>query len=136
MLKTTFLSAAVLIALGVGFYLGTGMGHITSLFPAFVGGLLVLLGLAALAPALRKHMIHLALGLSLLLGVMSLGMGVPGLITRITEGEHPRGVAPVLQTLMGVVLLGYVGLGVRSFLAARRARKSAGQGESAEASPA
>ena len=119
MLKVTWMVAGVLIVLGVGFYVGTGMGHWTSLIPAIVGALVAVFGLVALAPALRKLAMHVAMGVALLLGLASVGMGVPGLVTLIVEGEHPRGAAPVLQTAMGAVLLAYVGLGVRAFFTAR-----------------
>lgn len=127
MLKLTFVTALVLILTGLGFYLGSGRESITPLIPSMAGGLLGVIGLVALVPSpkwVRPTAMHVAMLLALLLGVASLVMGVPGLVTLIGGGEHERPLAPVLQSIMGVVFLAYLALGVRSFIAARKARKA------------
>ncbi len=124
MIRLTFLTSIILILSGVGFYVGVmatqGDPHITTLIPAFLGVILFILGLIATRGRLA-HIIamHLAVVLALL-GIIGSASGVPKLYTLITTGESARGVAPVLQSIMVVVLLIYLALGVRSFVVARR----------------
>jgi len=120
MMRWTWAASASLIVLGVGVYLATQMGHITSLIPAFVGIFIGLCGVVALKASFRMVAMHVAMVVALLLGVSSLGMGIPGLITLISTGSHDRGIAPVVQTGLGVILVTYLALGITSFIQARR----------------
>lgn len=132
MLGSTFVVAAVLILLGVGFYVGSGMESLTPLIPAAAGVLFGLLGaLASLKrpPWLRPAAMHAAMVFAVLAFAGTVG-GVRGVITLIQGGEHERPLAPILQSLTAVIVLVYLVLGIRSFLAARRARASEASSDS------
>ncbi|NBC10280.1 MAG: hypothetical protein GVY24_00910 [Planctomycetes bacterium] len=128
MIRTTLIVSALLILTSAGFFIGIGVGQgqwqITALIPAFAGVLLaVLAGIASLGRLANIIAMHVAMLLALL-GILGSAMGVPKLITMLSTGESERGLAPVLQSIMAVVLLVYLILGIRSFIAARRAAKS------------
>lgn len=117
--RITLITAGLLILLGLGFYLapvaaGEAPAHWTALIPAIPGVLLGVLGaLALVKEAWRKHVMHVAMVVGVLVVLAGLGRGLPGL------GEMGAGViASLLMALIGAV---YVGLGVKSFVDARRA---------------
>jgi hypothetical protein len=111
----------VLIALGVGFYYGTGQVSHTALIPAWFGIPLLLLGVLALKDRLRKHAMHLAA----VVGLFGFGggaiMGLPKL-PALLAGTAERPLAVVEQLLLAAVCLLFVALCVRSFIVARRNR--------------
>ncbi len=107
----------LLILLGAVGYIGTGMASITALIPAMVGALFLILALIARNPQARKHVMHAAVALAL---ILVLGV-VPRILGAINAGETGRP-AVLAQIAMAVILLVYVLLGVRSFIEARRAR--------------
>jgi hypothetical protein len=107
----------LLVLLGVVGYVGTGMASVTALIPAMVGALFLILAMAARSPQARKHVMHAAVALALLL---VLGV-VPRIIGAINAGETTRP-AVLAQIAMAALLLVYVLLGVKSFIDARRAR--------------
>ncbi|MEM9187788.1 MAG: hypothetical protein AAGF12_01330 [Myxococcota bacterium] len=128
MAKTTIIFGGALIALGLVSYFGTGMASVTALIPAFAGIPFCLLGVVALKESLRKHAIHVALLLALVGGLGSAGMGFPKLVTMITGGEVARPQAVIVQSIMGVILIVYVAMGIKSFIDARKARAAESQG--------
>ncbi len=67
----TIIGGVCLVLVGVGFYFGTGTSSVTALIPAFIGGPLLLCGLAATNPRLLKTAIHIAAVLALLAAVGS-----------------------------------------------------------------
>ncbi len=112
----------LLIALGLGAFVGTGSIHFTALIPAGFGLPLLLCGIiAAKAPALRMHVMHVAALVGLLGTAGGLGMSLPKLLK---GAELVRPIATYLQLGMGVLCLLFVALCVKSFIAARRARKA------------
>ena len=112
----------LLIALGLGGYVGTGSEHPTALIPAGLGLVLALLGLAALKEGLRKHAMHLAAMVGLV-GAVGGGTRLLLPVIRGTTIEHP--VAYACTSVMTVLCLIFVGLCVNSFVQARR-RRAAG----------
>ena len=65
MARYTITIGALLILLGVGFYVGiaattAGAPSLTALIPAFAGAPILLAGLVALQEPLRKHAMHIA----------------------------------------------------------------------------
>lgn len=108
---------AILIVVGVVAYLATDRASPTALAPAVVGLPILVLGLLAGREALHRHVIHAALVVALLGFLGSL----PMVVTLVT-GDG--GAAEVTSTVTAVVCAAYVGLGVRSFVAARRARET------------
>lgn len=107
----------ILIVLGVGSYVATGRSSVTALIPAFFGAVLVVCALVASNEAARKHAMHAGVAIGLIGALAALGRGVPAALS----GGVTRP-AVVSQLMMGVLLLIYVGLGVQSFIAARKAR--------------
>jgi len=114
----------ILIALGVGFYFATGAQFVTALIPAGLGLLLFICGVVGLAkPDVRMHAMHGAALVGLIGTGAGLGMSLPKLPTVLLEvfGAH----AAIWEKLaLGVISLVFLVLCVRSFIAARRARKA------------
>ncbi|HWI19515.1 MAG TPA: hypothetical protein VNT81_17295 [Vicinamibacterales bacterium] len=114
---TTRKFGLLLIVLGVASYVTTGMTSLTAMIPAFFGAGLLICALIARNEAARKHAMHAAVAIGLLGALAALGRGVPALMA----GGASRP-AVISQIAMGVMLLVYVALGVRSFIEARKAR--------------
>lgn len=111
----------VLIAIGVIGYVATGMQHMTALIPAFAGAIFAALGLGALNRGARKHVMHAAAALAVL-GFLGTARGLINFFRLIAGGTVERPAAVYAQAAMAVLCLIFVGLCVRSFVAARRAR--------------
>lgn len=114
----TRLVGFVLVVLGLASYVGTGRTSVTALIPALFGALFLVLAFVARTPAARKHVMHAAVGLALvgLLGTAS------RLAPALSAGDLTRP-AVLAQIAMVIVLVGYIALGVKSFVDARRARQ-------------
>lgn len=109
----------VLVLMGLGGYLATGMVSVTALIPAFFGLPIAILGQVAKNEARRKHAMHGAV----LLGLLGFLGSAPGLLKLplLLSGGAERPVAVAMQALMAILLAVFVFLCVRSFIAARRA---------------
>jgi hypothetical protein len=119
MTRWTLVYAGALLLLGLGAYLGTGAESVTALIPAFLGIPILICGLVALKSGKPKVPLHLALVLGLL-GVAGGAMGLPQLPTLLTGGEVPRPTATFTQSVLFFLSVGYLALGVRSFILARK----------------
>ena len=120
---TTIALGAALIVLGLAGYVLTGAVSLTALIPAAFGVLLVLAGVLARNERMRMHAMHAAV-LIALLGFLG---SVRGLL-RIGDVFHATSARPaaiVAQAIMALLTLGYVVIAVRSFIQARRARRTA-----------
>jgi hypothetical protein len=119
MIAVTRTVGFLLILLGVVGYIATGGASITALIPAMFGAVLLIIALVGRSPESRKHAMHAALALALvgLIGTL------PRIIPALRAGDIQRP-AVVAQIAMAVILLVYVALGVRSFIAARRSRQA------------
>ena len=117
MIAITFGFSGLLIAFGVGVWAATGADHVTPLIPAFVGGVFLLLAAVGLKPSLRMHTMHAAVALGLLGGL--------GSLVRFAQiiGTDGVSVKTISVLGLGVILLAYVGFGVKSFIDARKQRK-------------
>ncbi len=120
MAKITIGLGFVLMALGLGGYLGTGREHLTALIPVLFGLLLALLGLVALKESMRKHAMHVAAVIGLL-GFAGTVKGLMKLPMLLTGGELERPAAVAVQAAMAIVCFVFVVLCVWSFIKARRA---------------
>jgi hypothetical protein len=113
--KTIGLGAA-LIVLGVIVTIASDSGSATSLIPAFIGVVFLLLGLAARAkPDWNHHLMHAAAALALLAIVGSLGSAI---------GRGAEGWALFAQLATIALCAVYVFVAVQSFRAARLTRQS------------
>ncbi|WP_142056868.1 hypothetical protein [Pseudonocardia kunmingensis] len=122
MTRLTVVIGAVLVVLGVVAYVMTAAASVTALIPTFVGVLLLLCAAAARKPAWHRHGIHAALVVALV-GALGTLMNVVR-IGEVFAGTAERPAAVVVSTLMFVLLVGYLVMGIRSFVAARRANTS------------
>ena len=117
MTSTTRLFGLILIVLGVASYLLTGRTSVTALIPALFGAVLLVCALIARNESARRHAMHAAVAVGLIGAIASLARAVPA----VMRGDASRP-AVISQLIMAVLLVIYVGLGVQSFIAARRAR--------------
>jgi hypothetical protein len=108
-----------LTLLGVGTYFATGRQSVTALIPAFFGVPLAGLGVMAGDDRRRKMAMHIAAALSLV-GLAGSARGIPQVVALASGGEVARPAAALAQTAMAVLCAVFLGLAVRSFVAARR----------------
>ena len=104
-----------LVLVGLYGYFGYETRSITALIPAVVGIVLIVAGLAARAEENRKNAMHAAAGVALLGAIAAWGR----LATAPPDSE---GVWMLI--LMGVICTVFVGLCVKSFIDAKKARES------------
>ena len=118
--RITIAFALVYIVLGVAGFFLTGAAHMTALIPAFIGIVLLVLGLLGGNEKLRMHVMHAALliGLLALLGTARSLLKLPAAF----DGTAARPEAVFAQAATAVLSVVYLAVGVRSFIAARRAR--------------
>jgi hypothetical protein len=134
MAKVSIAFGVILILLGVGAYglaaagvIGDGRASPTALIPAAIGLVLTILGaIGAAKPNLNKHVMHGAVLVGLL-GLIGTVGGIVKLIRYATDSLPPdapvRVSAWVTQSIMAVLMVIFVAMCVRSFIAARRARR-------------
>jgi hypothetical protein len=125
MAKVTLVFAALLVALGLVGYLGTGSLHPTALIPAWIGLALGIFGFLAISPneSRRKLFMHINVTIGLL---GFLGGAVEALRSYAharAEGIAPDPIALASKLTLAVLMLIYVNLCIRSFIAARRSGK-------------
>ncbi len=120
MIMVTRAIGGLLVLVGVVAYLATDRQSPTALAPAAVGVLLLIFGFLAGKPERTRSMIHAALGVSLL-GLLASGMPLSDL-PALFAGDAERPGAVLAAAAMALLCLVHLGLGVRSFLAARRRR--------------
>ena len=126
MAKVTIGFGVVLVALGVWGYVATGSEHPTALIPVWAGLLFGLFGELANTESSKRRMVwmHVAVTVALLL---FLGL-IPAVVdeVRMLRGTvFPHPIAVEEKAAMSLLCLVFVGLCVRSFIAARKARKLA-----------
>ena len=123
MAKTTIGLSAVLILLGILGFTSTGSQHPTALIPAIVGLILAILGFFALTDNAKKRMLYMHIAVTIgLLGFLGTAWSIVNYIEMIRGRQFPYPVAVEEKAAMAVVLLLFVLLSVRSFIAARRER--------------
>ena len=118
MASTTIVFGLLLTVLGLAGYVLSGTSSVTALIPAFLGVILMVLGLVARAEHLRKHAMHAA--------AMVAVIGFVGaLFSLLRTPLALRPAMAVFSQAATVLLTGvFVGLCVRSFIEARRARRA------------
>lgn len=125
MAKLTLVFAILLVALGLGGYLGSGSQYPTALIPAWFGVALGIFGFLAISPNEKRRMLFMHINVTI---------GLVGFIGGLVEailGMHKAAVAGAVisaemsKTLLAALMLIYVLLCVRSFINARRARVAA-----------
>ena len=124
MARITIIIGVLLALLGIGFYVASVPHAPTSLIPLYFGIVLVLLGVLAMTDDAKRRMLvmHIAVTVGLLGFLIPLVRALPGAI-KMLQGvavAHPLAIEE--QMLMALLCVIFVGLCVRSFIAARRAR--------------
>ena len=125
MAKVTLVFAALLVALGLVSFLGTGSMHPTALIPTWFGLALGLFGYLAISPdeGRRKLFMHFNVTIGLLGFLGAGGRALWAYIHAASAGTSPDAIALASQVAMAGLMLIYVILCVRSFIAARRSGK-------------
>lgn len=120
MAKVTLVFAALLIVLGLVGFFGTGSIHPTALIPTWFGVALALFGLLAMSPdaGRRKLFMHINVTIGLLGFIGAVVVAIQGYMK-----AKPDMIAFESKLTMAGLLLIYVLLCVRSFIAARRTGK-------------
>jgi sulfite exporter TauE/SafE len=120
--KITIGFGVFLIALGLAGYCATNMVSWTALIPAFVGLPLAILGALATKEQLRKHAMHAAVMVGLL-GFLGAAYSFSKPLRVLISGQElERPIAALMQGIMTLTCAIFVGLCVKSFIDARRAR--------------
>lgn len=123
MAKTTISFGVILILLGVFGFVATGSHFPTALIPAFVGLLLGIFGFLAMTDDAKKRMLFMHIAVTLgLLGFLGTVKSIYDYILMLGGKQFPHPPAVEEKAAMAVLLLVFVVLCVRSFIAARRAR--------------
>jgi hypothetical protein len=118
MTQTTIGIGIFLVVLGlVGFFV-TGMQSITALIPTFFGVLFLILGLIARKESARKIAMHIAMVLGLL-GLIGTFPGLIKMFPLLLGAEVARPAAIITQAIMALLLIYYLVVGIRTFIAAR-----------------
>jgi hypothetical protein len=125
MAKVTLVFAALLVALGLVGFLGTGSAHPTALIPTWIGLALGLFGWLAISPneGRRKLFMHVNVTIGLLGFLGGAVEAVRGYVHATSAGLEPDWIALASKATLAVLMLIYVILCVRSFIAARRTGK-------------
>ena len=120
----TLVFAVLLIALGLVGFLGTGSEHPTALIPTWIGCALGVFGLLAISKLERRRKLFMHINVTIGL------VGFLGSIAEIVRSmvsskglDETALTAMLAKTAMAWLLLIYVMLCVRSFVAARRSGK-------------
>ncbi|MGA2277435.1 MAG: hypothetical protein ABSG00_07515 [Terracidiphilus sp.] len=125
MAKVTLLFAVLLIALGLAGFLGTGSAYPTALIPAWIGLALGLFGWLAISPDERRRKLFMHINVTIgLLGFLGGGIkAFTGYLHARSAGLPLDQIAIGAQLTLAGLMLIYVLLCVRSFIAARRTGK-------------
>jgi len=122
MAKITIVFAILLIVLGLVGFFGTGGIHPTALIPTWWGVALGIFGLLAVSPdaGRRKLFMHINVTIGLLGFIGAAIVAIQGYMHETSAGIPHDMIALASKLTMAGLLLIYVILCVRSFIAARR----------------
>jgi hypothetical protein len=125
MAKVTLVFALLLVILGLAGYIGTGSAHVTAMIPTWFGLALGLFGFLAISPneKRRKLFMHFNVTIGLLGFIGATAEAIRGYVHATSAGMAPDQIALGAKVAMAGLLLIYVILCVRSFIAARRTGK-------------
>jgi hypothetical protein len=123
MAKVTISLGIVLILLGVVSFVATGSQYPTSLIPVAVGLILSIFGFLSLTEDAKKRMLYMHIAVTIgLLGFLGTGWSIVNYFQMLGGRVFPYPIAVEEKAAMAAILLFFVLLSVRSFIAARRSR--------------
>lgn len=123
MAKLTIMFGVVLILLGLVGFFASPLHAPTALIPSIVGLILAILGFVALTDDAKKRMLFMHIAVTIgLLGFLGTAKSIFDYIQMIRGVQFAHPIAVEEKAAMSVLLLVFVVLCVRSFIAARRAR--------------
>ncbi len=123
MAKLTITFGVVLVLLGIFTYMATGSHAPTSLIPAAFGVLLAIFGLLANTQNTRRRALFMHIAVTLgLIGFLGTVKSIFDYFQLVRGRQFAHPVAVEEKAAMAGLLLVFVVLCVRSFIAARRAR--------------
>ncbi|HLY40120.1 MAG TPA: hypothetical protein VKR52_02860 [Terracidiphilus sp.] len=125
MAKVTLVFAVLLVVLGLVGYFGTGSQHSTALIPTWFGLALGVFGFLAISPSESRRKIFMHINVTIgLLGFLGAAIrAIQEFVHASGTGKSPDPIAVSAQIAMAALLLIYVALCVRSFIAARRTER-------------
>jgi len=122
MAKMTIGFGVLLVAISLGFWAAMGRTEMAALHPAGIGVLLLLCGALANTENTKQRMIWMHIAVTLgLIGFLITGIRA---VLQVAHGTAV-GLAFDERAVVALVCLAFVGLCVRSFISARRARTAA-----------
>lgn len=125
MAKVTILFGGLLVVVGGVAYATTHFWH--ALIPLGFGVVLAIFGALAMTEDAKKRMLFMHVAVTVgLLGFLGSIPGLIGVVQMALGHAVVRPEAAKIQAAMSLICLVFVGLCVRSFLAARKARTAAG----------
>lgn len=120
MITLSLTVGVLLLAVGIGGYVLSHMVSPTALIPAAFGVVILMLGLYGRSEGRRRTAMHLAMGIALV-GILGSIAGVVPMVKWLAGGgTEPLPLAPASKSAMAVLLVIYLAMGIRSFVAARR----------------
>ncbi|HLH34705.1 MAG TPA: hypothetical protein VKX41_08525 [Alloacidobacterium sp.] len=123
MARTTILFGVILILLGIFGFVATGSHAPTALIPAYVGIVLGILGFLSITEDAGKRKLYMHIAVTIgLIGFLGTAKSIYDYIRLIQGHQFPHPAAVEAKAAMAGILLVFVILCVRSFIAARRAR--------------
>ena len=123
MRRWTTIFGVAFLALGLGFFVGTGMKQHTALIPAIFGVVFLICAWISTTPERRKHAMHVAALLSLV-GLGATVTAIPKLLKHAQGEAIERATAVQARGIMAILCLAFFGLAMNSFMTARRKRKA------------
>jgi hypothetical protein len=121
MAKITLVFAVLLIVLGLAGFLGTGSAHPTALIPTWIGLLLGIFGLLAITPHENRR--RLFMHINVTIGLVGFLGAMAEVFRTMASSKAVDLTALGAKLALAWLLLIYVALCVRSFIAARRTGK-------------
>ena len=115
MYKVTIFFGVLLLATGLAGYFGTGAKQLTALIPAALGLILLVCGFLASNENRRMMAMHIAVMVGLI--------GAIGVIPTLFKKNQPAA-ALAAKSVTLVLCVVFVGLCIRSFIEARKAREA------------
>lgn len=122
----TILFALDLIITGIVGFVVTGKEHFTALIPSFIGTLLLVLGILAFSPKLRKHVMHGAATVAVI-GFIATA-GALGDLPKFLSGdlsELPKPAASISKLITNLLMVHFIVICVISFIEVRMAKNKA-----------